>query len=434
MASTNGFYNVQDTQYAGGAKGDGKTDDTAAIQAAINAACAAVNAESASVGGLVFFPTGTYVTSAPLVVQNPSGGSPGGVQGPGVVLYGGGPFANDGGAGSGTGTFTPGTAGGVTSTFDGGATIQPSSSWAAGSAATPAAILFDGHTNGAIAMCEAYRLRVDGGNAGTTAMAGFAIYGAASACSIRGCSVVRLYSANSTGIDVLASGSSAPDGTTLESCLLQFIGGVGVSGLFGDATISRVHTQQTGKAGFEISGNSGTAGQGGNVRLTDCRGDLSATSSGFHVQVPCGAYLGMVQLNNCSTQRNNEYGFHVEANSNNKFCPVYLSNCVAQGDGIQSGNSAGYRFDGPVLASLANCAVHVNTTDVAAGAPSYAIITDNDAIAAPVGLIVQGGFFNAASATWAQLLSAPQMSVVDTLVYAGGPWSQSRVPTHATSL
>ncbi len=43
-----------------GAKGDGATDDTAAIQAALNAV---------PVGGVVYFPNGVYEISAPLTVQ-----------------------------------------------------------------------------------------------------------------------------------------------------------------------------------------------------------------------------------------------------------------------------------------------------------------------------------------------------------------------------
>ncbi|MFF3453240.1 glycosyl hydrolase family 28-related protein [Streptomyces sp. NPDC002730] len=49
------WVNVQSPQY--GAKGDGVTDDTAAIQTAINAA---------GIGGVVYFPKGVYRTSAPL--------------------------------------------------------------------------------------------------------------------------------------------------------------------------------------------------------------------------------------------------------------------------------------------------------------------------------------------------------------------------------
>lgn len=55
------IFNVKYAPY--NAKGDGVTDDTAAIQAALNAAAA----NSPNVGGVVFLPPGTYKTSASLV-------------------------------------------------------------------------------------------------------------------------------------------------------------------------------------------------------------------------------------------------------------------------------------------------------------------------------------------------------------------------------
>ena len=55
----NGDFNVKNPIY--GAKGDGLTDDTAAIQAAFNAACAQGASET------LFFPAGTYLTSFPII-------------------------------------------------------------------------------------------------------------------------------------------------------------------------------------------------------------------------------------------------------------------------------------------------------------------------------------------------------------------------------
>lgn len=54
------FYNVKNAPY--NATGDGSTDDTTAIQAALTAA--------ASTGGVVFFPAGTYKISAPLTIAS----------------------------------------------------------------------------------------------------------------------------------------------------------------------------------------------------------------------------------------------------------------------------------------------------------------------------------------------------------------------------
>lgn len=58
------YFNVKDPRYAGGAKGDGVTDDSAAMQAAINAAVAAG-------GGIVYFPAGTYIQNNTAAVAPP---------------------------------------------------------------------------------------------------------------------------------------------------------------------------------------------------------------------------------------------------------------------------------------------------------------------------------------------------------------------------
>lgn len=58
------FYNVKSPQY--GAVGDGVTDDTAAIQAAIDAAAIG----SGGFGGVVFFPRGTFRVTSPLTFYN----------------------------------------------------------------------------------------------------------------------------------------------------------------------------------------------------------------------------------------------------------------------------------------------------------------------------------------------------------------------------
>lgn len=54
---------VRENRFAGGAKGDGVTDDTLAIQQAINVA-------SAAGGGIVFCPAGTYLITSTLVMKS----------------------------------------------------------------------------------------------------------------------------------------------------------------------------------------------------------------------------------------------------------------------------------------------------------------------------------------------------------------------------
>ena len=63
-----GRFNVKNPVY--GAKGDGLTDDTAAIQAAYNATCAAAiaaNSANANIAATLWFPAGTYITSFSLI-------------------------------------------------------------------------------------------------------------------------------------------------------------------------------------------------------------------------------------------------------------------------------------------------------------------------------------------------------------------------------
>jgi hypothetical protein len=68
IASTGLVFNVKDPQFAGGAKGNGVTDDTAAVQAAIDAACAVTGGASQGNGVVVYFPAGRYKITATLQV------------------------------------------------------------------------------------------------------------------------------------------------------------------------------------------------------------------------------------------------------------------------------------------------------------------------------------------------------------------------------
>src|SRR5438128_2610946 len=62
------WFNVKSAKY--GAKGDGVTDDTAAIQAAINDAQSVTGGVMTGAGAIVFFPVGTYLCRSGLTISS----------------------------------------------------------------------------------------------------------------------------------------------------------------------------------------------------------------------------------------------------------------------------------------------------------------------------------------------------------------------------
>ncbi len=130
----------------------------------------------------------------------------------------------------------------------------------------------------------------------------------------------------------------------------------------------------------------------------------------------------MVQFSNCSTQRNADNGFRIQNAARQKICPVYLANCVAQGDGTSGLASAGYYISGPCAVTMSNCACHVDTADVKIGCPPYAVVTTGGGVSAPVLVQIIGGFMNAAT-TWADQIDAPLASDIRVYAYSGSQWT-----------
>jgi hypothetical protein len=384
-----------------GAKGDGSTDDTTAIMSAINAA------QANQGGGVVSFPTGVYAVSAPLVVT-----------GSDIYLQGTQGLATMGGAGN---------------NDDSGTTIKPLSSWARGSAAQPACILFDASAK-SINRGGVERVNIDGGNlSSSVVMHGIATYGSVGAWSATGCIVSSISSNSSIGINQItgSSGTTAQGSSTVRN-LVQSVGGGGFNLAPGDATIEHCHAQGCGGNGFSITGSSG-----GDTRISNCRGDLSQFN-GFYINVPAGEFLGMVQISNCSTQRNGDNGIKIANTgySPPEICPVYLSNCVFQGDGTTGGSNAGIRLSGPVAAVITGCGVLVDTVDVPGGCPAYAITTASDSVSPPVMVQMSSGFYNSVTA-FANKINAPLASDVRVFVYTNpthGQWSYDKTPVLVTSL
>lgn len=393
--------NVQNTAFAGGAKGDGVADDTAAINAAIQAA------QGFPRGGIVEFPYGVYGTTAPLVAA-----------GSDIWLVG--PHG------------TKATMGGAGHDDDSSATIRPLSTWAQGSASQPAAILFDAVAAGKnLSRGGIVSLNVNGANLpASTRMDGIVTYGYLGAWTLHDFVVARIANARSVGVNQIAAADGGlAQGNSIVRGLVQATMGGGVVLAAGDATIEHLHTQGTGGNGITISG------RGGDTRVTACRGDLAARS-GFHINVPCGQYLGMVQLSNCSTQRNASSGIEIANSAVDRTSVVYCTGCVFQGDGTAGPPNSGIRLSGPVGAVFTGCGVHVNSGIPADGSgtwPAYAITTAADGVAPPVFVSVKGGFYNSATA-FSNMEDAPLVADVDTLTYVGGQWRPNDVPARTTAL
>ena len=408
-----------------GAKGDGVNDDAPAIQAAI------ADAQNAAYGSDVFLRPGIYSTSQPLLITDS-----------GPRLIGAGPGATGGGGGTGSGSFTPGTGGTISGVLFTGAVIAPNyngNGWSSTGFNENCTILVDSDANGGSAI---YRVTVEnltlygGGLGGSVSSHGIVFRGNVDAGKVKNCVICVYYGVNSNGIflDVDNAAAHSPDGQWMQDCMIQFVGNNGIQGAFGDGEITRCHTQSIGGYGYWISDGNTGIGQGGNIRISDCRADLGG-NDGFYFYLGCGAIEGMICVSNCTTQSNTQNGFHVHNIASNETCPVYFSNCVAQGD-ARDGSSAGWRFSGPVWASLASCATHISHTGTPDNFPYLGVTTTQSGTGQSARFIsIHGGSF-AAKTTAFNTVNAPLVQAVDTFTSATGTtqFGTGTTFTHVTTL
>lgn len=396
--SKRGCYNVKDY----GARGDGTADDTSAIRSAIAAA------QQNAYGGVVYLPIGQYVVTAPLVITRSD-----------IMILGAGPLATMGRAGYDDGNCT---------------TIKPVATWAQGDASQPACILFDAVTaRTGVNRCGVERITILGSNLPPeTQMHGIATYGYVGAFSVTGCIIGGIANKSSCGITNTTSHWPIAQGNSIMRNLVQDMGGDGYDLASGDLTMEHCHAQVCGGNGISITTKAG------DTRLANCRSDMCGRN-GYYINVPfginprVGEYLGMVQLANCSTQRNMENGIAIVNTRLGEISPVYLTGCVFQGDGRNGSSYAGIRLSGPVMATITGGGVHVNTVDVRSGAPLFAITVAADGIAPPVMLSMLGGFYNAITG-FCDKIDAPATSDIRVYTYAGSQWNYNKIPTMTTEL
>jgi hypothetical protein len=300
-ASTD-WINVKTTY---GAKGDGSTDDTTAIQNAIN---------GASAGQTIYFPVGTYVTSAPLVISKR------------IVLLGSdAAFGyNEYGAGyppSNNSTEPSAIAGSI---------IKPSNSWAQGSAAYAAVLLFVSTTHYIVDGPIVKNLCIYGSNL-TGSVDGITGYGAIANVQMENVFVVYCSGWGISGVN----DPSAPNGYTISTP--------------GSWRVRHSMAYHNSGGGFYLNYvadsdwidcySLGNTGYGWKLIATDnshfigCRAEWN-TLHGFYltgVWYSAPGNIDNLLFSGCSTDANYQHGFYVDATAGT--ATVTLSGMFFRRDG-----------------------------------------------------------------------------------------------------
>jgi hypothetical protein len=354
-----------------GADPTGINDSTSAINAALTAAAAQTAVKgTVKTGGVVYVPTGVYVTSAPLVVPAQ------------VLLLGAFPASAD--MVSQPGAHNP--------PDYAGSIIQPASTWASplkDDYVNPGVIYINGSgTN--IHRPSICNIWVDGSNlTGTNAVAGLSAYGGAAHGIISG---VGIYNMPTAGMsftqDVTATATYRADGWTIRDCVVQTWGAASMSsneycGIYweGDDTqFVNVHVQAYPKS--TRGGSCWYVADGGNCRWVACRGDQSGdagwtfdSNPGGSTDSPgtCNALIG------CGTESNANSGLHLINTSVNGTAtggemrtPIVAVGCAFGFDGRNnSTGGAGARVEGYNTLFLDNCVIGTS----ADGYPQYGLVT-----------------------------------------------------------
>lgn len=294
-----------------GAKADGTTDDTAAIQAALNAA---------GTGGTVYLPAGTYATSAPLTVP------------PGVTLRGshGDHFDN------------------LTGWTQVNARIKPLASFAG----VAAILILDAPLGGYAAKSCEQRL-LDLTLDGSALPGGNSVDGIQAQGTIRGMVFenISIKKFGAHAVYFTYNFSAPPACRRPYSCRLRRI----VASDCGGNTFSFNNTTDTTMIDVEAIGNSGYGfflSGCGNSTLIACRAEWNLR--GFHI-APGNAQLSLI---GCSTDRNTQNGILVTGGSAG--ATVNITNARLNRDGRNGGSGGG----GYAGLAIDTCLAIVNVTDI----------------------------------------------------------------------
>lgn len=323
-------------------KGDGTTDDTAAIQAALDAA-------NANGGGTVHIPAGTYATTAPLVIPQY------------VTLTG-----TDWSQGSNT-VIKP------KSTFSGSYCVWVKDGVTAGYTGYNRAHLTNLTLDGTNVIGSLVGVRVDGYTAGFTM------------------NEVRVQHFTSHGFTTGAVGGNKPLSFNIRNCLFYQNGGDGVQISTGtDSTLTNVYCLGNTGQGFSLS-------EMANSLFVACRAEWSG-ENGFYVTNAWGSSTGSGGglFVDCSTDRNTKNGFLVDSTGN---ATIQLTGIQCRRDGRNGGSGggsyAGFKVNAassPVLVNGLTVYPGVDDDGSGTNSPQYGI-SSTSAIHATF----TGGYVHAAS-------------------------------------
>jgi Pectate lyase superfamily protein len=330
------WLDVTDTAYAGGATGDGSTDDTAAIQAALDAIGGG--------GGVVYFPYGHYLISAPLTAVS------------GTMLLGECSF----------GMYPAGTAGGQAPTivlakgFSGAAAIDLS-----GVSSALTGIRIEG-------------LVLNGGNLPATgSTAGVLLSGSVTNVVLRH---VVASTFPGTGFSLQLSAGGTPV-AYMERCTAWKNGGHGYDLYTSDCEI-------TGCMAFENTLNGFNLQHVDDVQFLGCRAEHNGENGFYYYDANA---TSTILFDACTTDQNNQNGFLISGASGNG--PVQLTGCSLRRDGnnAEAGSTtyAGLALAGsaiPVVVTGTN--VQAMSGDNGGYGPHYAVKMTTSSF-----LSLVGGYF-----------------------------------------
>lgn len=335
------WINVLELPY--GAHGDGVHDDTAAIQAALNAA---------AFGGTVYLPPGTYVTSAPLMIP------------PQVRLLGSAATHLD--------TTT--------------CCIKPSASFS-GAAVL---LLVDQATGGySVASTDSHieNLTLEGSNLTGTSIDGIQAQGYVHGLTI---DCVQIRHMPNHGLATVSNGSGVPYSWRGTRIVVNTCSGYGLSLSMTDSTWIDVEAIGNGKSGWFL-------GPCANAHFIGCRAEWNAFD-GFTISgtFSSGNGSGGMAFTSCSTDRNNFHGFNINATGPS---PIIFRGLMLRRDG-RSSTSAGYAGfcvnSGSTVPVLVDATCFPGTDDNGGGnaSPQYAF----SIVGSSSNVVLGGGFWQGISA------------------------------------